>query len=89
MKLGVVISQTNPELVFNAFRLANFGRKEGEAMEKGKKSPDAPEHLTWKGFPLAGGRPGPGWRAWVVFIAERAVAGNGKNETAYIKRNRS
>ena len=29
MKLAMVISQTNPELVFNAFRLANFSRKEG------------------------------------------------------------
>ena len=30
MKLAMVISQTSPELVFNAFRLANFSRKEGE-----------------------------------------------------------
>jgi uncharacterized protein involved in oxidation of intracellular sulfur len=30
MKLALVISQTNPELVFNAFRLANFSRKEGD-----------------------------------------------------------
>lgn len=29
MKLAMVISQTNPELVFNAFRLANFSRKRG------------------------------------------------------------
>jgi uncharacterized protein involved in oxidation of intracellular sulfur len=28
MKLAMVISQTRPELVFNAFRLANFSRKE-------------------------------------------------------------
>jgi uncharacterized protein involved in oxidation of intracellular sulfur len=27
MKLAMVISQTNPEVVFNAFRLANFSRK--------------------------------------------------------------
>lgn len=33
MKLGVVISQTNPELVFNAMRLANFSRKEGDAVK--------------------------------------------------------
>ena len=26
MKLAMVISQTSPELVFNAFRLANFSR---------------------------------------------------------------
>jgi len=30
MKLAMVISQKNPELVFNAFRLANFSRKEGD-----------------------------------------------------------
>gem|GEM_PF-3632891 len=29
MKLAMVVSQTNPELVFNAFRLANFSRGEG------------------------------------------------------------
>lgn len=28
MKIAMVISQTIPELVFNAFRLANFSRKE-------------------------------------------------------------
>lgn len=33
MKHATVISQTNPELVFNAFRLANFSRKEGDAVE--------------------------------------------------------
>jgi uncharacterized protein involved in oxidation of intracellular sulfur len=33
MKLAVVISQTNPELVFNALRLANFGRKEGDEVK--------------------------------------------------------
>ena len=30
MKLALVISQTDPEVVFNAFRLANFSRKEGD-----------------------------------------------------------
>ena len=30
MKLAMVISRTNPELVFNAFRLADFSRKEGD-----------------------------------------------------------
>jgi uncharacterized protein involved in oxidation of intracellular sulfur len=30
MKIAMVISQTNPEVVFNAFRLANFSRKEGD-----------------------------------------------------------
>ena len=30
MKLALVISQTNPELVFNAFRLANFNRNQGD-----------------------------------------------------------
>jgi uncharacterized protein involved in oxidation of intracellular sulfur len=29
----MVISQTNPELVFNAFRLANFSRKEGDEVK--------------------------------------------------------
>ena len=33
MKLAMVISQTNPELVFNAFRLANFSRKEGDEVK--------------------------------------------------------
>ncbi|MBI5577289.1 MAG: DsrE family protein [Deltaproteobacteria bacterium] len=33
MKLAMVISQTNPEVVFNAFRLANFGRKEGDEVK--------------------------------------------------------
>lgn len=33
MKLALVISQTNPELVFNAFRLANFSRKEGDKVK--------------------------------------------------------
>ena len=30
MKLALVISHTNPELVFNAFRLANFSRNQGD-----------------------------------------------------------
>ena len=30
MKIAMVISQTNPEVVFTAFRLANFSRKEGD-----------------------------------------------------------
>jgi uncharacterized protein involved in oxidation of intracellular sulfur len=30
MKLALVISQTNPKLVFNAFRLANFSRNQGD-----------------------------------------------------------
>ena len=33
MKLAMVISQTNPELVFNAFRLANISRKEGDEVK--------------------------------------------------------
>ena len=33
MKLAMVISQTSPELVFNAFRLANFGRKKGDEVK--------------------------------------------------------
>ena len=33
MKLAMVISQTNPEMVFNAFRLANFSRKEGDEVK--------------------------------------------------------
>ena len=33
MKLATVISQTTPELVFNAFRLANFSRKEGDEVK--------------------------------------------------------
>jgi len=32
MKLALVITQTNPEVVFNAFRLANFSLKEGDAV---------------------------------------------------------
>jgi len=33
MKLAMVISQTKPELVFNALRLANFSRKEGDEVK--------------------------------------------------------
>lgn len=33
MKLALVISQTTPELVFNAFRLASFSRKEGDEVK--------------------------------------------------------
>jgi len=33
MKLALVISQTDPEVVFNAFRLANFSRKEGDEVK--------------------------------------------------------
>jgi len=33
MKLVMVISQTSPELVFNALRLADFSRKEGDEVE--------------------------------------------------------
>lgn len=33
MKLTLVITQTNPEVVFNAFRLANFGLKEGDRVK--------------------------------------------------------
>lgn len=30
MKLGIIISQTNPETAWNAFRLANFALKQGD-----------------------------------------------------------
>ena len=33
MKLGIVISQTNPETVWNAFRLANFSIRQGDAVK--------------------------------------------------------
>jgi len=33
MKLAMVISQTSPEQVFNALRLANFSRKEGDEVK--------------------------------------------------------
>ncbi|HBV57752.1 MAG TPA: sulfur reduction protein DsrE [Candidatus Magasanikbacteria bacterium] len=32
MKLGVIISQTNSETVWNAFRLANFSIKQGDTV---------------------------------------------------------
>ncbi|MFA4872514.1 MAG: DsrE family protein [Patescibacteria group bacterium] len=33
MKLGIIISQTNPETVWNAFRLANFALQEGDEVK--------------------------------------------------------
>lgn len=33
MKLTLVITQTNPEVVFNVFRLANFSLKEGDKVK--------------------------------------------------------
>ena len=33
MKLGIIISQTNPETVWNAFRLANFSIKQGDEVK--------------------------------------------------------
>lgn len=33
MKLGIIISQTNAELVWNAFRLANFSVKTGDHVQ--------------------------------------------------------
>lgn len=33
MKLGIIISQTNAELVWNAFRLANFSVKAGDHVQ--------------------------------------------------------
>ena len=33
MKLAVAVSQSKPELVFYAFRLANFSRKEGDEVK--------------------------------------------------------
>lgn len=33
MKLGIVISQTNPETVWNIFRLANFALKQGDEVK--------------------------------------------------------
>jgi uncharacterized protein involved in oxidation of intracellular sulfur len=32
MKLGIIISQTEPETVFNALRLANYSLKQGDAV---------------------------------------------------------
>ncbi|HBB02822.1 MAG: hypothetical protein US89_C0007G0004 [Candidatus Peregrinibacteria bacterium GW2011_GWF2_38_29] len=33
MKLGIIISQTNSETVWNAFRLANFSIKQGDEVK--------------------------------------------------------
>ena len=33
MKIGIIISQTNPETVWNVFRLANFALKQGDEVE--------------------------------------------------------
>ena len=33
MKLGIIISQTNPETVWNVFRLANFSIKQGDKVK--------------------------------------------------------
>jgi sulfur relay (sulfurtransferase) complex TusBCD TusD component (DsrE family) len=33
MKLGILISQTEPETVFNALRLANYGLKQGDTVQ--------------------------------------------------------
>lgn len=33
MKLTLIITRTNPEVVFNAFRLANFSLKEGDTVK--------------------------------------------------------
>jgi uncharacterized protein involved in oxidation of intracellular sulfur len=33
MKLGILISQTEPETVFNALRLANYSLKQGDAVK--------------------------------------------------------
>ncbi|MDP3900600.1 MAG: DsrE family protein [bacterium] len=33
MKLGIIISQTNPETNWNAFRLANFAIKQGDEVK--------------------------------------------------------
>ena len=33
MKIGIIISQTNPETVWNAFRLANFSIKQGDEIK--------------------------------------------------------
>ncbi|MBK9989840.1 MAG: DsrE family protein [Verrucomicrobia bacterium] len=32
MKLGIILSQTEPETVFNALRLANFSLKQGDSV---------------------------------------------------------
>lgn len=33
MKLGIILSQTEPETVFNALRLANFSLKQGDSVK--------------------------------------------------------
>ncbi len=33
MKLGIVLSHTQPETVFNALRLANYSRKQGDTVK--------------------------------------------------------
>lgn len=33
MKLGIIFSQTEPETVFNALRLANFSLKQGDSVK--------------------------------------------------------
>ena len=33
MKLGIIISKTNPEIIWNAFRLANFSIKQGDTVK--------------------------------------------------------
>ncbi|HEV2247320.1 MAG TPA: DsrE family protein [Terriglobia bacterium] len=33
MKLGIILSQTEPETVFNALRLANYSLKQGDAVK--------------------------------------------------------
>ncbi len=33
MKLGIILSQTDPETVFNALRLANYGLKQGDTVK--------------------------------------------------------
>ncbi|OHE81100.1 MAG: sulfur reduction protein DsrE [Verrucomicrobia bacterium GWF2_62_7] len=33
MKLGIIISQTEPETVFNALRLANYSLKQGDTVK--------------------------------------------------------
>ena len=33
MKLGILLSQTEPETVFNALRLANYGLKQGDTVK--------------------------------------------------------
>ena len=33
MKLGIILLQTEPETIFNALRLANYGLKQGDAVK--------------------------------------------------------